>query len=205
MVDHKTARVVVTYGTETFDFNPTPLGEQALIEIGTITQDKQTDLEYKPGTSDGTKEQIVLRHQYITEDAGEGTSTLGALVSVTPEVTVPDTTLYVRFSRLETSVLPPAVKVLAGTVNKLVWDFDGDQRKWYFKEVRQVSNSGPNGPWVTQYEFALKDDTWDKYLVFIDEDTGKIPDDLEDEGHRKCRVLTEADWTPLATLWGSGG
>jgi hypothetical protein len=205
MIDHANARVVVTYGTPSYDIGAPGLGDAPLIEAGTITNDVSTILEY---ADDGTKKQMELSHTYLREDPGSGV-TRPETVPCTPEVTIPEVTYFVRFSQTENAnpegILAGQIPALVGTVNAGPWKYPDDERKWLFSDLKRTSTDGA-ATYIAHYTFTFNRKTWDKRLVFIDKDTGSIPKDLvEGEGKRTARVLDEANWAPLATLGGAGG
>lgn len=189
-------RVSIVYGMPDYEVLPPhedTAGTSPLIEIGAVTQEVVTTMEY---TNDGDKKQIVLEHEYTISDAGAG-DIKTRIVKVTPEVMVAEAHGSVRITRTENN--NPAFKAVecTGTVNKEDWNGADTKRKWYCQEITGRSTDGCE-TFVVHYHFLWHPRRWDRTLVFVDEETRAIPQNLKTEGDhigiRDCRVLTEVEW-----------
>lgn len=195
--DNDKVEVTVEYGNPTGGESPPLPTEGALIEIGAVIRDVETNMAYTGADDSTIREQIVLEHDYIVDD---GVSSNVTTKKMSPMLTVPTGLPFFRLSRSETVHPGELASTYVGTVNKDAWTNQGDgggadaPRTWSCEEI--IGQSDDNGlTYNVHYHLVYNYLKWDKIVHFLDPDTGEAPPGLVvGKGVKAVRARIERNW-----------
>jgi len=193
MIDKDKAHVTLTYGPFNdrgqrlfYDFT-TILGRNISGKMQASVAQKATNLFREAGT--GTEELIVLEHTYPTDDPDYSDRTISQTGQV--DVYIPQRTFTIEGVK-ETNAPWNVAENLIGAVNKNSW-LGQPMHTWMCTEVSWEFRD--EGNYFMSFAFQHDPDTWNPTAVFIDDRTGRPPDDLiEGLGYKYIRYHREKNF-----------
>lgn len=180
-------RLQYSQKSQSSDKYPQP-GEPAQIEVGSSLSQVEANKDI-----DGNL--ITVEYTYpddykLDEKLQGETIKQCSLVSrLTPESTL-------IFNQTEYSSPGYKSKQYSNKVNDLVWQ-SGDEGTWLCTNIVGRSNDG-GATYHVSYTFQYREDGWDDEAVFIDPNTGRPPEDVEDDvGIKKIKSHKTANFDAL--------
>jgi len=157
-----------------------------------ITQ-KRTNLYRENGTGDEAL--ITVAHTYAVDDPDYAAQTITQTGEV--DVSLPQRTFVIEGIK-ETGTPWNIAERLVGAVNDTTW-LGRAEHTWMCTEVswdfREGAYGGSPARYHMQFTFQHDSDTWDPSVVFIDDRTGRPPEDLvEDVGYKRIRYHREVNF-----------
>lgn len=205
MTDPDSAEVVLEYGLLNDQgqdlkqglYTDTMLGGVAVGKLTCSVQQQTTNLYRDPDDDSGSKETIILEHTYPADDPDYPSQTVQQSGEIT--VYVPQKNLSVEGVLVQNTTPTSLADDIVGAVNSIYW-MSGEPYTWLCTEMTWEYRGRNIDEETNMYHIALQfqhnKDTWNPTAVFIDDRTGRPPENLvSGEGYQYIRYHKAVNFT----------